>query len=102
MQELQQKRERAVLAGLSAASMEPAERSTEQSMDELAALADTAGADTVAMILQTRQSVEPRTFLGAGKVQQTEDGFLILMDAGSYDPERGLCLCDAPGMDIFI
>ena len=45
---------------------------------------------------------QAQRLLGAGKVQQTEDGFLILADAGSYDPERGLCLCDAPGMDIFI
>ena len=45
---------------------------------------------------------QAQRLLGAGKVQQTEDGFLILADAGNYDPERGLCLCDAPGMDIFI
>ena len=45
---------------------------------------------------------QAQRLLGAGKVQQTEDGFLILADAGSYDPERGLCLCDVPGMDIFI
>lgn len=45
---------------------------------------------------------QAQRLLGAGKVQQTEDGFLILTDADSYDPERGLCLCDAPGMDIFI
>jgi hypothetical protein len=38
---MQKKRERAVLAGLSAASMESAERSTERSMEELSALADT-------------------------------------------------------------
>ena len=61
-----QKRERAVLAGLSASSMDAEERSTEISREELAALVDTAGADTVAMVLQTRQSPDPRSFLGAG------------------------------------
>ena len=40
--------------------------------------------------------------MGAGRVQQTADGFLILADAGSYDPEKGLCLCDTPGMEIFV
>lgn len=45
-----------MLAGLSASSMDAEERSTEISMEELAALVDTAGADTVAMVLQTRQS----------------------------------------------
>ena len=37
------KKERAVLAGLSALSMEPSERSTDVSMDELASLVETAG-----------------------------------------------------------
>ena len=105
MQELQQKRERAVLAGLSAASMEPAERSTEQSMDELAALADTAGADTVAMILQTRQSVEPRTFLGAGKVQeirevaQAQQCDLAIID-NELSPSQARALEDALGLRV--
>ena len=54
-----------MLAGLSASSMDAEERSTEISMEELAALVDTAGADTVAMVLQTRQSPDPRSFLGA-------------------------------------
>ena len=48
IQDLTQKRERAVLAGLSASSMDAEERSTEISMEELAALVDTAGADTAA------------------------------------------------------
>ena len=39
------KKERAVLAGLSAASMDEAERSTEVSMEELSQLVDTAGGD---------------------------------------------------------
>ena len=55
-----------MLAELSASSMDAEERSTEISMEELAALVDTAGADTVAMVLQTRQSPDPRSFLGAG------------------------------------
>ena len=105
MQDLQQKRERAVLAGLSATSMEPAERSTEQSMDELAALADTAGADTVAMILQTRQSVEPRTFLGAGKVQEikevatAQECDLVIVD-NELSPSQTRALEDALGIRV--
>ena len=58
------KRERAVLAGLAAASMDERERSTEISMEELAALVDTAGGDTVAMIMQNRPTPDPGTFLG--------------------------------------
>ena len=67
------KRERAVLAGLSAASMDEGERSTEISMEELAALVDTAGGDTVAMIMQSRPTPDPRSFIGDGKVQEMKE-----------------------------
>ncbi len=73
IESLQTKRERAVLAGLSAVSMAAAERSSEESMAELSALADTAGADTVALVLQTRQTPDPRSFLGRGKVEELRE-----------------------------
>lgn len=64
------KRERAVLAGLSAASMDEHERSTEISMEELQALVDTAGGETIAMVMQNRPTPDPRSFIGDGKVQE--------------------------------
>jgi len=70
MQDTTERRERAVLAGLSAASMEPGERSTEISMEELAALVDTAGGDTAAIVMQSRPSPDPRSFIGDGKVRE--------------------------------
>ncbi len=62
--------EKAVLAGLSAESMEPAERSTDESLDELEALLETAGGESRGRVLQNRATPEPRTFLGSGKVQE--------------------------------
>ena len=82
------KRERAVLAGLSAASMDEGERSTEISMEELTALVDTAGGDTVAMIMQSRSTPDPRSFIGDGKVQEMKE--LIAMndcDLAVFDNE---------------
>ncbi len=70
MEEQLRKKERAVLAGLSAASMDEHERSTEISMEELAALVETAGGEPVAMLIQNRPSPEPRSFIGDGKVQE--------------------------------
>ena len=70
MENTEIKRERAVLAGLSAASMDESERSTEISMEELAALVDTAGGDTVAIIMQSRPTPDPRSFIGDGKVRE--------------------------------
>lgn len=73
MQSIEEKRERAVLAGLSAASMDEAERSTESSLEELAALVDTAGGDTVAIVMQNRPTPDPRSFIGDGKVRELKE-----------------------------
>ncbi len=81
MEEQTVKKERAVLAGLSAASMDEHERSTEVSMEELAALVETAGGEAVAMLLQSRPSPEPRSFLGEGKVREMKE----LIEANDCD-----------------
>ena len=67
------KKERAVLAGLSANSMDERERSTDISMDELAALVETAGGEAVAMLMQSRPTPDPRSFIGDGKVKELKD-----------------------------
>jgi GTP-binding protein HflX len=80
------KPERAVLVGLSADSMEPEERSTEISMEELKALLETAGGVSVAYVLQNRPAPEPKTFIGSGKVKEikevvvSEDCSLVVFD----------------------
>lgn len=67
------KKERAVIAGLAAACMDPGERSDENSMEELAALAETAGAEVAASVLQTRSEPDARTFLGEGKTAELRE-----------------------------
>ncbi|NLV85846.1 MAG: GTPase HflX [Clostridiales bacterium] len=62
--------EKAILAGLSAASMPEKERSTETSMEELSALVETAGGKAVGYLLQNRPTPEARSFIGEGKVQE--------------------------------
>lgn len=42
-------------------------------LDELALLVDTAGADVVARVIQRRDSPDPATFLGSGKVQELKE-----------------------------
>ena len=59
-----------MLAGLAAASMDERERSSDASMEELAALVETAGGETAAMLIQNRPTPEPRSFIGDGKVQE--------------------------------
>jgi GTPase len=58
--------ERAALVGLVTGSARRIE--AEQSMEELAGLADAAGASAVLRMLQERQKPDPATFIGSGKV----------------------------------
>jgi GTP-binding protein HflX len=64
-------RERIVLVGVTVAPAR--EDDTERSLDELAQLVDTAGADEVARIVQRRHSPEPATFIGKGKVTELRE-----------------------------
>lgn len=65
--------ERAILAGLSADSMDIKERSTEESMDELEALLETAGGVSCGRVLQNRHTPDPHSFIGEGKVQELKE-----------------------------
>ncbi len=42
----------------------------EEHLDELALLADTAGFEIVARVVQERKSIDPATFIGSGKVEE--------------------------------
>ncbi|EGJ48164.1 GTP-binding protein HflX [Ruminococcaceae bacterium D16] len=61
---------RAVLVGLSAHSLSREENATEESMEELKDLLETAGGESVGMVLQQKDSPDPRTFIGQGKVDE--------------------------------
>ncbi|MEI3102190.1 MAG: hypothetical protein V8T45_10795 [Oscillospiraceae bacterium] len=53
--------------------MDEHERSTDISMEELAALVETAGGEAVAMVIQNRPSPDPRSFIGDGKVKELKE-----------------------------
>jgi GTP-binding protein HflX len=61
------RRERAALVGLIQGRAR--RLSAERSLEELAGLADAAGADVVLRVLQERPKPDPATFLGAGKIE---------------------------------
>jgi len=64
------RRERAALVGLVVLDRGRARRlEAERSLDELAGLAQAAGADVALRVLQERAKPDPATFLGSGKVQ---------------------------------
>ena len=81
MNETAVSKERAVLAGLSALSMEVRERSSDVSMEELASLVETAGGEPVAVIMQNLPSPNTHSFIGEGKVREMKD----LIEANDCD-----------------
>ena len=64
----QKLRERVVLVGISSGE----EGDGETSLEELAQLAETAGAETVGRVLQNRESAHPATYLGKGKLEEVK------------------------------
>ncbi len=62
--------ERVVLAGL---WTDGTAADAENSLDELAALAETAGSEVLDRVLQRRLKPDPGTFLGSGKAQELKD-----------------------------
>jgi GTP-binding protein HflX len=76
-------RQRAVLVGVADGSIDDAERS----LEELARLTDTAGADVVGEVLQRRDRPESGTYLGSGKIDEIRellgavDADVVIVDA---------------------
>ena len=64
---------RAVLVGLDAFSLSREENADEESMEELAALLETAGGETLGVVTQSKDSPDPRTFIGEGKVAEVKE-----------------------------
>ena len=62
-------KERMILVGVDTGSPEAAERS----LDELADLAETAGAQTAGRLIQARESIHPATYIGKGKLEELKD-----------------------------
>ena len=71
IQESQEKQERAIIVGVKLEDMSKAE--TEESLQELALLADTAGVEVVCQVLHQRDKPNPAYFVGSGKAQELKD-----------------------------
>lgn len=68
--------ERVILVGVQAGDNE----NVAESLDELAELAETAGAVTVGRIIQNREAIHPGTYIGKGKIEEVR-ALMLAMDA---------------------
>ena len=70
--------ERVILVGVQVNDGED----TLESLDELEELARTAGAETLAKVVQSRESVHPGTYVGKGKIEEIKSLVLALDATG--------------------
>lgn len=70
-QTTEKKRDQAVLVGLRSPVLGD-DSADEESLQELSALVDTAGGETVGMMLQSREKPDPHSFIGEGKVEEVK------------------------------
>ena len=98
-------RNRAVLVGLSAHSLPREDNASETSLEELAALVETAGGECVGMLLQNRDAPEARTFIGEGKVEevaqlvQAQQADLVVFD-NELSPSQQRVLTEEMGVQV--
>ncbi len=101
----QEKIEKAVLVGLSAHSLNNDENATEASMEELAALLETAGGKCVGVVTQSKDSPDPRTFIGEGKVAEVKElvqamGADMVVFDNSLSPSQQRVLTEDLGVSV--
>lgn len=67
--EIKEEQERFILVGVAVSDNDD----TLESLNELKELAETAGALTVEMVIQNRETVHPGTYIGKGKIEEVRD-----------------------------
>ena len=104
-QHTEETRERAVLVGLLAHSLPAEDNASEASLEELAALVETAGGTCVGTVLQVRPTPEARTFIGEGKVEevrelvQAQEAQLVVFD-NELSPSQQRVLTEDIGVQV--
>ena len=66
----EEKQERAVLVGLNADCFRKEQTATEETLEELEALLETAGGFCTGKVLQNRHTPDSHSFIGEGKAQE--------------------------------
>ena len=105
MRETEEIRDRVVLVGLNSPVLKREENADSETMEELAALVQTAGAETVGMVLQNRPSPDPRTFIGEGKVQEVLElcrsvGATMVIFDNDLSPSQMRVLTELLGLQV--
>ena len=72
MQQDARVRDKVVLVGLNSPVLKNDENADEDTLEELSALVETAGAEVMGIVMQNRATPDPRCFIGEGKVAEVK------------------------------
>ena len=105
MAETQEVRDKVVLVGLNSPVLKKEENADEDTMEELSALVETAGGETVGIVLQNRPSPDPRTFIGEGKVAEVQlycenTGATMVIFDNDLSPSQMRVLTESLGVQV--
>ena len=98
-------RDRVVLAGLNSPVLKAGENATDSTMEELAALVETAGGEVVGAALQNRAAPDPRSFIGEGKAAEIRlycentDATMVIFD-NDLSPAQMRVLTELLGVQV--
>lgn len=104
MQETEKIRDKVVLVGLNSPVLK-ADSADEESMDELAALVETAGGEVVGTVLQNRATPDAHTFIGEGKVAEVQlycenvEATMVIFD-NDLSPSQQRVLTELLGVQV--
>ena len=102
---LEEHRDRVILVGLNANRLKAEENADDWSMEELAALTETAGGEPIAQVLQNKDAPDPRTFIGEGKMAEVkelienEHAEMVIFD-NDLSPSQMRVLTDEFGVQV--
>ena len=105
MRQTQEIRDKVVLVGLNSPVLKKEENASEETMEELSALVETAGGETVGIVLQNRPTPDPRTFIGEGKVAEVQlycenvEATMVIFD-NDLSPSQQRVLTDLLGVQV--
>ena len=85
---IEEKKERVILAGVHTGTPDVLSDTTDETIEELAGLAETAGGEVIGIIVQNKSSLESGTYMGEGKLSELAEAVVNMSaDCVIFDDE---------------
>lgn len=85
---IEEKKERVILAGVHTGTVDVLSDTTDETIEELAGLAETAGGEVVGVMVQNKASLESGTYMGEGKLAELAEAVVNMSaDCVIFDDE---------------